>query len=124
MREVAVALQHSESALLTPGLAPFLRDFYDHSWHAIETAERLREEVTAIRDYHSAVLSQRMNEVMKVLAAISTIFLPLTFLAGVYGMNFDYLPELHYKWAYPALWLVFLLITVGLLAFFRRRNWI
>ena len=124
IREVAVTLQHSESTLLTPGLSPFLRDFYDHSWHAIETAERLREEVTAIRDYHSAVLNQRMNEVMKVLAAISTIFLPLTFLAGVYGMNFNYLPELHWKWAYPVLWIVFILIAAGLLYFFRRRKWL
>ncbi len=124
MREVSVALLHSESPLLTEGLNPFLRDLYDHSWHAIETAERLREEVTAIRDYHSALLSQRMNEVMKVLAAISTIFLPLTFVAGVYGMNFDHQPELHWSWGYAGVWGVFILITAVMLIYFRRRKWL
>jgi magnesium transporter len=60
---------------------------------------------------------------MKFLTVFSSIFIPLTFLAGVYGMNFDYLPELHWKWAYPLLWLVFLLTTLGLLAFFKRKKW-
>lgn len=123
-REVVVALQHSESDLLSDSLTPFLRDLYDHTWHAIETAEHLREEVTGIREYHQAVLSQRMNEIMKVLAAISTIFLPLSFVAGVYGMNFDYMPELHKAWAYPAVWVIFVLIGAGMLWYFRRRRWL
>jgi magnesium transporter len=124
MREVATALQHSDSELLTRSITPFLRDFYDHAWHAIETADHLRESVTSIREFHHAVLSQRMNEVMKVLTAISTVFLPLTFVAGVYGMNFDYQPELHWRWGYGLVWGLFVVITLLLLWYFRRRKWL
>ena len=124
IREVTVALQHTESNLVSESLAPFLRDLYDHSWRAIETADHLREAVTSIREYHQAVLSQRMNEIMKVLAAISTIFLPLTFIAGVYGMNFEHMPELPEKWGYPAVWVVFLVLGFGMYYYFRRRRWL
>ncbi len=124
MREVAVGLQHHEGDLISGSLTPFLRDLYDHAWRAIETAEHLREAVTSIREFHQAVLSQRMNEIMKVLATISTIFLPLSFLAAVYGMNFANMPELHTSWAYPTLWGIFLLIGFGMLYYFRRRRWL
>ena len=123
LREVIVGLQHSESDLLSESLTPFLRDLYDHAWHAIEDADHLREAVTAIRDYHTAVMSQRLNEVMRVLTAISTIFLPLTFIAGIYGMNFENMPELKHPLGYPAVWVVFILVTLGMLWFFRRKKW-
>ncbi len=124
MRELVVSLQHSESELLSPTLTPFLRDLYDHSWHAIETADHLREAVTAMREYHQAILAQKMNEVMKVLTALSTVFLPLTFVAGVYGMNFEDMPE--YKWAhgYPFVWGIFIAVTVVTLWIFRHRKWL
>jgi magnesium transporter len=80
--------------------------------------------VTGIREYHHAILSQRMNEIMKVLAAISTIFLPLTFLAGVYGMNFKFMPELDQSWGYPVVWIVFILLGLGMVYYFRRRRWL
>lgn len=124
MRELVVALQHSESDLLTASLHPFLRDLYDHSWHAIETADHLRELVTAMREYHQAILSQRLNEVMKVLTALSTVFLPLTFVAGVYGMNFDHQPEFHWRYGYAFAWAIFIGITVLMIWLFRRRNWL
>jgi len=124
MREVAVGLQHHEGELTSESLTPFLRDLYDHAWRAIETAEHLREAVTGIREYHHAILSQRMNEIMKVLAAISTIFLPLTFIAGVYGMNFEFMPELKHPWGYPLVWVVFVLLGIGMLVYFRRRRWL
>jgi magnesium transporter len=124
IREVAVALQHSENDLISDSLTPFLRDLYDHSWRAIEMADHLRESVTSIREYHHAVLSQRMNEIMKVLAAISTIFLPLTFVAGIYGMNFENMPELKAGWGYPMVWGVFLLLGFGMIYYFRRRRWL
>ena len=124
MREIVVGLQHHEGGLTSEGLAPFLRDLYDHAWRAIETADHLREAVTSIREYHHAVLTQRMNEIMKVLAAISTLFLPLTFLAGVYGMNFKFMPELEQPWGYPVIWGVFILLGVGMLYYFRRRHWL
>jgi magnesium transporter len=124
MREVVLSLQHSESGLITPGVMPFLRDLYDHSWRAIESAEHLRESVTAIRDYHAAILSQRMNEIMKVLAAISTIFLPLTFIAGVYGMNFVYQPELQWHHGYLAVWILFIAVGAAMLYYFKKKNWL
>ncbi len=124
IREVAVGLQHSESELISDSLTPFLRDLYDHSWRAIETADHLREAVTGIREYHHAILSQRMNEIMKVLAAISTIFLPLTFLAGVYGMNFKFMPELDQAWGYPVVWIIFILLGLGMVYYFRHRRWL
>ncbi len=124
MREIVVALQHSESDLLSRVLIPFLRDLYDHSWHAIETAEHLREAVLAMREYHQAVLAQRMNEVMKILTALSIVFLPLTFVAGIYGMNFDFMPELHWPLGYLFVWIVFVLITLGTIWYFRRKQWL
>lgn len=124
IREVAVGLQHHEGELTTESLTPFLRDLYDHAWRAIETADHIREAVTSIREYHHAVLSQRMNEIMKVLAAISTIFLPLTFIAGVYGMNFEFMPELKHPLGYPIVWIIFVLLGIGMLLYFRRRRWL
>jgi len=124
MRELVVELQHSESDLLSRSLHPFLRDLYDHSWHAIETADHLREGVTAMREYHQAILSQRMNEVMKVLTALSTVFLPLTFVAGVFGMNFEHQPEFKWPWGYGFAWAVFIIIGLVTLWLFRRRRWL
>ena len=123
MRELIVTLQHTESELLSPALTPFLRDLYDHSWHAIETADRLRESVTAMREYHQAILAQRMNEVMKVLTALSTVFLPLTFVAGVYGMNLQ-MPEYEWPWGYAFVWCIFLAIGGLTIWSFRRRKWL
>lgn len=123
MREVAMLLQRSESPLLTPEVRPFLRDLHDHAWHAIDTADHLRESVAGIRDFHQAESSRRMNAVMQVLTAISTIFLPLSFLAGVYGMNVE-IPEARSPWAYPAIWTAFVLIGGGMFLYFRRRRWL
>jgi magnesium transporter len=124
MREIVVALQHSESDLISRVLNPFLRDLYDHSWHAIETAEHLREAVIAMREYHQAILAQRMNEVMKILTALSIVFMPLTFIAGVYGMNFKYQPEYDWAWGYPFVWLIFVLTTLATIWYFRRKKWL
>ena len=90
----------------------------------LETADHLREAITAIREFYQANLAQRMNEVMKVLTGISTIFLPLTFLAGIYGMNFDFMPELHHPWGYPGIWIVFVVTALLMLWYFRRKKWL
>jgi magnesium transporter len=124
MREVCIALQRSESELIPDSIQPFIRDLYDHAWHAIETADHLRESITAIREFFQADLAQRMNEVMKVLAAISTIFLPLTFIAGVYGMNFENQPEFKWQWGYTMIWGVFIVLALLMLWYFRRRRWL
>jgi len=124
MRELVASLSKLDTPLVTPSTHIFLRDLYDHAIHAIEITESLREAANSLRDYQASAVSLRMNEIMKVLTAFSTIFLPLTFLAGVYGMNFKHMPELEWAWAYPALWGVFMLVSLGMFVYFRRRNWL
>ena len=77
-----------------------------------------------MQDLYLSIISNRMNEVMKVLTIMATIFIPITFIAGVYGMNFSHMPELTWRWGYPAVWLVMLAVVVGMVAFFRRRKWL
>ncbi len=102
----------------------FLRDAYDHSIQVIDTVETFREVLSGLHDFYLTSLSFKMNEVMKVLTIIATIFIPLGFLAGVYGMNFDVMPELHLRWGYPALWLFMLTLVAAMLVLFRRRRWL
>lgn len=123
-REVVAKLDKTESKLMGDDVAPFMRDLYDHTIYVIETTEHLRDLAASLRDFYLSAVSNRMNEIMKVLTCFATIFLPLSFLAGVYGMNFDVMPELHWKWAYPLLWVAFLSTFGGMLWFFRRRKWI
>jgi len=96
---------------------------YDHSVQVVDTMEALRELLGGLMDLYLTGVSNRMNEVMKVLTMIATIFIPLSFLAGLYGMNFDFMPELHIRWAYPVLLLVMAAAATGMLLFFRRRGW-
>ncbi|ROR35187.1 magnesium/cobalt transporter CorA [Inmirania thermothiophila] len=102
----------------------YLRDLLDHVLRAVEEAEAMRETAAGLTDAYLAALGQRTNEVMKLLSLVATVFLPLTFLAGVYGMNFEHMPELHWRWAYPAVWLVFVAVAAGLVWWFRRRGWL
>lgn len=122
-REIAAALLRADSPLLSEQVRPFLHDLHDHAFHIVVRSEDLRDTGASIRDFYLATVSNRMNEVMKILTAIATIFLPLTFLAGVYGMNFEHMPELAKPWGYPVLWLVFLLIAFGMALWFRRLRW-
>jgi magnesium transporter len=101
----------------------YFRDVYDHLVRIQDMSESIRDIVSGAMDIYLNSTSLRLNVVMKALTIVSTIFLPLTFLAGVYGMNFKYFPELNYPWAYPALWGVFILIVVLMLAFFKKRGW-
>ena len=117
-------MQRSESPLLDAKNHAFFSDLYDHTVHAITTMVILRESATSLRDLHMAAVSNRMNEVMKVLTAFATIFLPLTFLAGIYGMNFENMPELKLPWAYPVLWGVFILVTIAMIIVFKRKRWL
>ena len=86
--------------------------------------ETLREMLSGMLDIYLSSISNRMNEVMKVLTIIATIFIPLTLVAGIYGMNFSYMPELEWRWAYPMVWLVMILIVVVMLVYFRRKRWL
>ncbi len=124
LREVIGGLQRDDSPLIGKATAVFLRDVYDHTIQVIDTVETLRDIITGLLDLYLSSLSNRMNEVMKVLTIIATIFIPLSFMAGVYGMNFEYMPELKWRWSYFVLWGAMLAVAGGLLTFFRRKKWL
>jgi magnesium transporter len=122
-RDLLATLLRDDAALLGPEARTFLRDVQDHAVQAVDAVETLRELLSGLQEATLSTLSFRMNEVMKVLTVISTIFIPLTFLVGVYGMNFEHMPELDWTWAYPALWGAMIALAAGLAMGFRRRGW-
>lgn len=124
LREVLSSLSRNDLSLVTEGTRLFLRDVYDHIVHALDTVETLRDLLVGMLDLYLSSVSNRMNEVMKVLTIIATLFMPLTFIAGVYGMNFEYMPELSWPWAYPAVMLLMFAVLVMLVVFFRRKRWL
>lgn len=124
MREVVSALQRDPHECMGDTTRVYLQDLYDHVVQIIEIIETYREMASDLTETYMSSISNRMNEVMKVLTIIGTIFIPLTFLAGVYGMNFQYFPELHLVWAYPAFWVVCLVLATVMLLLFRRRGWL
>lgn len=124
LRELIYGLEKSDSELIRPGTKIFLRDVYDHAVHIIDSIETYREMLSSMLDIYLSSVSNRMNQVMKVLTIIATIFMPLTFLAGVYGMNFKHMPEIGWRWSYPLLWLVMLGVAGVMLYFFKKKNWL
>ena len=123
LREAISSLEKSESSLITKGTRVFLRDVYDHTIQLIDTIETLRDVMAGVFDIYLSGVNTRMNEVMKVLTIIATIFIPITFIAGLYGMNFEYMPELKRPWAYPAVLAVMLGVVAVMLGYFKRRDW-
>lgn len=123
VREAVGDLQHSQSEILEEGLDPFLRDLYENTVQVLESLEVYREAAASIQEVYLASVSNRLNEVMKVLTVISTLFIPLTFIVGVYGMNFRHMPELDLPWAYPATWFGMALVALGMLIYFKRKKW-
>lgn len=124
LREVVTRLERGESHLFQPETQAYLRDVYDHTIHVIETIESFRDMVSGMLDIYLSSVSNRMNEVMKVLTIIATIFIPLTFIVGVYGMNFAYMPELQWRWGYFATWGIMGIIFVGMIIFFKYKKWL
>ncbi|MFH1891748.1 MAG: magnesium/cobalt transporter CorA [Candidatus Zixiibacteriota bacterium] len=130
LREVVGGLERSESPLIHDYTKPYVRDLYEHVVQVIDTVETFREMVSGLLDIYLSSISNRMNEVMKVLTIIATIFIPLGFLAGIYGMNFDTsvspfnMPELGLKYGYLLFWLVALAVGGGLVMYFRKRKWL
>jgi magnesium transporter len=124
LREALGGFERSESKLIREQSKIFLRDVYDHTIQVIDTVESLRDVVSGTLDIYMSSVSNRMNEVMKVLTIIATIFIPLTFIAGIYGMNFEFMPELQVRWAYPAVWGVMFLVGLAMLIFFKRKRWL
>jgi magnesium transporter len=123
-REAVGALVREESPLITPTVRQYLRDCLDHAAQIMDVIDTYRELASNLMDMQLSSMGQRTNEVMKVLTIMASIFIPLTFMAGLYGMNFEYLPELHYRWAYPALLGVMAGVVIGMLVYFRRRGWL
>jgi magnesium transporter len=123
MRETITVMQRDENNLIKPEIAVFVRDLQDHVIRVIETIENYRDIVGEMIDTYMSMLSNRMNQIMKVLTIISTIFIPLTFIAGIYGMNFDYMPELHEHIGYPLVLAFMALTAISLLWYFRKKRW-
>jgi magnesium transporter len=124
LREVVNALERGESPLITSSTKVYLRDVYDHTIQVIDTVETFRDLLSGMLDLYLSSISNRMNEVMKVLTIIATIFIPLTFIAGLYGMNFINMPELKWYWGYPAAILSMVIVALLMVIYFRRKKWL
>jgi magnesium transporter len=123
VRDSVGVLIRMEGGAFAPELVPFLRDLYENTVQILEAVESYREFAASILEIYLSSVSNRMNEIMKVLTIISTIFIPFTFLAGVYGMNFQHMPELALPWAYPLLIAIMVCIAAAMLRFFKKKKW-
>jgi magnesium transporter len=123
-RELLGRLATNEYRVIPAPVRIYFRDVYDHLARLANLAESTRDLAGSTIETHLALVNNRMNEVMKILTIMSSIFIPLSFIAGIYGMNFEYMPELSWRWGYPMIWVVFITVGGGLLLFFRRRKWI
>ena len=123
LREAISVLERGESQMFQPATMVYLRDVYDHVIQIIDTVETFREMASGMLDIYLSSVSNRMNEVMKVLTMIATIFIPLSFIVGLYGMNFQYMPELGWKWGYFMVWGVIISVVTGMIVYFRRKKW-
>ncbi len=124
LRDSINSLIRDDSLLIKEETRLFLRDVTDHTLQIVDSLDNNREMVSSLHDMHQTNLSNKMNEVMKVLTIIATIFIPLTFIAGIYGMNFEHMPELSWEYSYPVAWLVMIIVTVGMVIYFRKKDWI
>jgi magnesium transporter len=123
LREAVGGLERGECKLLKAKTHAYLRDLYDHTIQVIDTVETFRDMLSGVQDLYLSSMGQKTNQVMQVLTVIATIFIPLTFVAGIYGMNFQHMPELTWKYSYPVIWGLMILVAVGMLAYFRHKKW-
>jgi magnesium transporter len=124
LREAVIQLLKLDSKLIKDKTIPFLRDLQDLIIHATEAIDMYREMLSDQLNIYNSSISNRMNEIMKVLTIFAAIFIPLTFVAGIYGTNFEYLPELHYKYSYFILWGVMISVAIAMLSYFKRKDWL
>jgi magnesium transporter len=124
LREVVNNMLRGGSTLIHKSTLIYFRDVYDHTIEIIDMIEGLRDMVSRMFDMYLSSISNKLNEIMKVLTIIATIFIPLTFIAGVYGMNFEYMPELKWRWGYPMIWTVMISVGILMLNYFRKNKWI
>ncbi len=124
LREILNALSRGDSSLIHRKTLMYFKDVYDHAVQVIETIEEFRDTVSGILDIYLSSVSNRMNEIMKILTIMATIFIPLTFIAGIYGMNFKYMPELNWRFGYSLVLIVMVIIAVGMIVYFRKKRWL
>jgi magnesium transporter len=124
LREVISGLERRESTIIKETTGIYLRDLYDHTIQVIDSVETFCDLISGMLDIYLSSISNKMNNVMKVLTIIATIFIPLTFIAGIYGMNFKFMPELEWHWGYPFIWVVMISIFISMLFYFRKKNWL
>lgn len=124
LREIIGGIERRGSSLIDERISIYFRDVYDHTIQVIDAVETYRDMISGMLDIYLSSVSNRMNEVMKVLTVIATIFIPLTFIAGIYGMNFAHMPELGWQWSYPIVWLVMASVAVAMLLYFRQKEWL
>jgi magnesium transporter len=123
-REMVGTLLRTEHGLIDKAIGVYLRDLYDHTIQVVDTVETFRDMTSSMLDLYLSTVSNKMNEVMKVLTIFAAIFIPLTFIVGIYGMNFDYMPELHLTWGYYGVWGVMLSVVMGMIVLFKRKKWL
>ena len=124
LREVISQLERDEHDIFRPETKIFIRDVYDHTIQVIDTIESYRDIISGMIDIYLSSVSNKTNSIMQVLTMISTIFIPLTFIVGVYGMNFEYLPELKWKYSYPVVWLIMLSLAISMTWYFKKKKWL
>jgi len=124
LRELVSGVERSESDFIKETTGVYLRDVYDHTIQVIDTVESFRDTISGMMDLYLSSISNRMNAVMKVLTIIATMFIPLTFIAGIYGMNFKNMPELEWEWGYLSVWIVMIAIAICMLIYFKRKKWL
>jgi magnesium transporter len=124
MQALLTTLLRGDQSPVSEGVRVWLRDVYDHVLQVREQLDRTRESATALMELHLSTANNKMNEVMKVLTVMASIFIPLTFMASIYGMNFDFMPELRWKWGYPTVVGVMVTVGISLFVMFRRRGWL
>ncbi len=122
IRDLLAGLLRSESELIDKSTYIYLRDVHDHVLRIIESLETHRDILSGLIEIYLSSISTKMNEVMKVLTVFASVFIPLTFITGIYGMNFETMPELNWAWGYPGIWLVFTTTAVGLLLYFKKKG--
>lgn len=123
LKDVISSIEKEDISFISESMLIYFRDIYDHMIRLIETIEIFREMVSSMLDTYLTNVSNKMNEVMKVLTIIATIFIPLTFIAGIYGMNFKYMPELEWKWGYAGVWFIMIVIVCLMFVYFRKKKW-
>ncbi len=124
LRTVMTSLMRDASDFFSPHVVPYLRDLNDHVFQAIDTLEIYRDSITGVLDIYLSSMSNKMNDIMRLLTVISTIFIPLTFIVGIYGMNFKYMPELDSPLGYPIVWGFMILLSTAMIWLFKRKKWL